>query len=171
MSIKYHVFGQHHGKDGFALPSPIDACDRRQKVRFTFGTSEIRSTGGNREMQQLTLMIALAAASLPSLPAAASETVMGRWCDHPIPTMNLMDNVTTVIVSDDGQMLFVQEYSAAVLETPLTQLAENEFQIAGGRDRLRIDAVGHLEFFDDDGLIRIAEPLPETSDPSRCYRD
>lgn len=116
---------------------------------------------------KLPLLSALAVAI--SAPALADDTVLGRWCDHPIPNMATMDNVIT-LSRMSGRPTGRQEFRTSSLDLELVETTENVFQQVDSRDGFRIAADGNLELFDEEGPIRTATRLGSAAGLEDCLR-
>lgn len=115
-------------------------------------------------MRGLLIVAALASAT----PGYATELVIGRWCDHPIPTMAVADNIIAIKITDDGAML-ERQFQTSTSEAPLDERGGDTYFDGGDGYRI-VSSSGDLQLLDGDGLIRVAKRLENTPQTGECLR-
>ena len=98
-----------------------------------------------------------------------AETVIGRWCDVWTPSMK---NVLAIVITNDGNaVLRINLFDGTSDEYQLNETSEGFYvEVDSGHgDKYRIvPSTGELQLLDNDGLIRVANRLENTVQPSEC---
>ena len=103
-------------------------------------------------------------------PAAAVETLVGRWCD-PEPPGGVVEIVNT---GDHGFEARLGSADGSIVVRPLHGPYEFSFPVIGsaGDDRYEIDpSTGDLGIFFESSPVRIAVRLSDTPVPGDCPKD
>ena len=116
----------------------------------------------------ITAVLVLASA----IGGMADELIIGRWCDRMIPNMPKYNRTMAIVVADEGRVLLRSEFGDG--SSSVNELREAEggvYEKIGSTtgDKYRIVSnTGNLQLLDQDGLIRVAARLENTSQSSEC---
>lgn len=104
---------------------------------------------------------------------AYSETMIGRWCDQPVPTMPRLNQIIEIVLTEQGAFELRSEFgdgSTRVAE--LEEVSGDLYRDVGGSfgERYRIvSSDGSLQLIDDDGIIRVARRLENAPTAGECF--
>ena len=119
----------------------------------------------------IVLMVAAFVLTL-STESARSETTIGRWCDRMIPNLPEYNRTIAIVVADDGKVLLTSNFrdgSSSVDE--LRETSGGIYEVIGSSsgDKYRlVPSTGDLQLLDNDGLIRVASRLENSSQRNEC---
>jgi len=104
----------------------------------------------------------------------AAGSLIGRWCDWPIPNMDNLDNLMTITTDDKGEVYLERFYkSGRESKVLLRRISNTKFNTVGSAtgNNYRIQkGSGHLQIRDNEGLIRSARRLENSMVDGECRR-
>ncbi len=107
--------------------------------------------------------------------SANADTVIGRWCDSPVPNLPKYNRITTISINSQGEAKAHSKFndgSSRKHKLKETSGPKGTFYVridSISGDRYRISPLnGELQLLDKDGLIRVAKRLENKPQAGEC---
>lgn len=119
-------------------------------------------------------LIAFVIAIGSSFEFAAADTVLGRWCDRMVPSIDKLNAELKIVVTDSGETQLHSKFgdgSSGV--SKLREKGAGIFEQVGSSsgDKYRVvPTTGELQLLDNDGYIRSAKRLENSPQKGDCLR-
>ena len=116
-------------------------------------------------------MLAMLAAMVFAQTAAA-ETVLGRWCDHRVPSMPQYNGVIELVSTDAGVLQAHYRFAdGSELTEQIRKKSKTTYEVieSATQDQYRVvPGTGDLQLIDQDGIIRTAKRLRSSHEAASC---
>ena len=103
---------------------------------------------------------------------AVAETVLGRWCDHRVPSMPRYNGIIELVSTDAGVLQAYSRFAdGSELTEQIRKKSKTTYEVieSATQDQYRVvPGTGDLQLIDQDGIIRTAKRLRSSHEAASC---